>query len=71
MSVCVFDNPEHSNGGCIFADPSQPLVDIAPEVGGGGKRKRRYERPDNYTIALREDEEIIAALQVFLSRRRH
>ena len=27
--TCVFDNPEHANGGCIFADPSQPLLEQA------------------------------------------
>lgn len=27
MADCVFDNPEHANGGCIFADPGVPLTD--------------------------------------------
>lgn len=27
MADLVFDNPEHANGGCIFADPSVFLTD--------------------------------------------
>lgn len=35
---CVFDNPVHPDGGCIFADPSvflQPATDLPVYTGGG------------------------------------
>jgi hypothetical protein len=36
--ACVFRNPIHANGGCIFADPSEtiPIIPFDPTTGGGG-----------------------------------
>lgn len=70
---CVFDNPVHANGGCIFADPNVPLVPDLALPGGGTKRTRRHVPgvTSNRSIAFREDEEILAMLEAYFGTRRH
>lgn len=71
---CVFDNPIHENGGCIFADPNEFLViEDGIAIGGGTKRSRRHVPgvTSNRSIAFREDEELLAMLEAYFNTKRH
>jgi hypothetical protein len=53
--ICVFENPRHDNGGCIFADPSVITVPSGGSAGGGFG-------PGAFGVQLdigKEDDEII------------
>ena len=63
---CVFDNPVHANGGCIFADPTTFLA-ADEKRGPYGGRFRDREIVDEYTLlAIREDEEMLILIRAFL-----
>ncbi len=84
MMQCVFDNPIHAGGGCIFADPSEFLVpvipapDLEPSRGSGptyGIRKEGYRdhreaalRETRHNRILREDEEVAELIVAMITR---
>ena len=55
---CVFDNPIHANGGCIFADPSE--IEVVVGGGGGGSAGR-----DVRSKILQDDEDILAVIMAY------
>jgi len=78
---CVFDNPIHANGGCIFADPSLILDIVSVPTGppGRGTGPTTGIRPESYTEhredllreargkrILQDDEDIVAVVMAML-----
>lgn len=67
--ICVFENPIHANGGCIFDDPAGLII-----TGGGTSKRSRRHVPGitgNRAIAMREDEEVLVMLEAYFNTKRH
>ena len=76
----IFRNPEHSGGGCIFADPTIIIpIDLPGPVGdggnGGGQQQPGYSKTQNDALLetrrnriLREDDDIIALIMSMLTK---
>jgi hypothetical protein len=80
---CVFDDPIHANGGCIFADPTKflavvPSPDLEPSRGSGpttGIRRERYDkhredalRETRRNRIIREDDDIVSLIVSMLTK---
>lgn len=57
--ACVFDDPRHANGGCVFADPAEILV---PARRGGGHGEDHIRN----MLELDDEHVIVAVIRKFL-----
>lgn len=54
---CVFSDPIHSNGGCIFANPSVIIVTPTPGGGGGFTYPPRRRKP--HIVDIEPDKKLL------------
>ena len=60
---CILASPIHVNGGCIFADPNEIVVDIglrSPSAGGWN------EENDGFKWQVEDDKIMVAVIKKFL-----
>jgi hypothetical protein len=83
MADCqiIFRSPDHTNGGCIFADPTTIIAIEAPSLPqrpseGGGRRSERDSYRHGHRDALEqtrrkrilaEDDDIVALIAAMLT----